>query len=136
MDELPPESVVIRGGENQAPPALSGAFWNHHDRGHNGYVKGKPHYCFAISVNCIPGLAEVVLAMRAQRPNGTLSVATVGDLTDAGFSIDPTPGRQETDGHCDVYLPGASARLPEVEELLMLERVFAKKIENPWGRPQ
>ena len=137
--DLPLDTDVIRGGVNMSPEVLGGAFQDHYDFYHDaetGECRGpEPHYCYALSVNSIPALSVDDVARRAKRPNAELRPTTPALVVGAGFSIMTTPGRQESDGHCDVFLPVDGGRLPTPEELVKLEQAFGPRQRNE-GSPK
>lgn len=89
---------------------------------------------YAISVNCIPGLSVDELAERAGLVHPKVRVSTVGAITDVGFSVEPTPGRRNTDGHCSVYLTRGRDHAPNGIEVARLAEAFGRPITNAGQR--
>lgn len=126
---LPPEAVVIRGGDNVTPERLRAAFEDHFIRSADdpNAVKG---YC--ISVNCGPNLSLDELAQEAQRPNRQLCVSTVEQIANAGFVVAPSTGPSaQRRLHCDVYLATGAEEMPTPEQLKLLSAAFGPSVPNP-----
>ncbi len=89
---------------------------------------------YAISVNSIPELTVDELAFRAQLVHPKMRVSTVGALTDVGFCVEPTPGRRDTDGHCNVYLLRGRGHAPNGIEIARLAGAFGPPVANTGQR--
>lgn len=96
-------------------------------------AKGLPAE-YALSVNSISGLSVDELALRANLVHRKVRVSTVGALADAGFCVEPTPGRRDTDGHCSVYLSRGRDRPPHGVELARFTAAFSQPIPNAGQR--
>jgi hypothetical protein len=136
--DLPLDAVVIRGGVDTCTPlALYAAFLAHYETRHDEDTgecwpepDGRPHYCYALSVNSVPGLDVDGIAKRAKLLNGKVRPSTVEAIVNTGLSMSSTPGRQDRDGHCDVHVPGTGATLPTQKHLEALERAFGDAVDN------
>lgn len=124
--------LVLRGGLMQLADVLD-AFSSHYDHHHNPDTgacdpDGGRHFCYAMSVNCIPGVSAHDLAVAAGRPNPMARLSDVARVVGLGWILDPTPNR--ADGHTDLYLPGPSALLPTQEQAEALILLFDEPVPN------
>jgi len=111
------------------PERLATAFQDHFDAA-TERTDLLPGYC--LSVNSVPDRTVEEVGNIAQRPNGDVCVTTVARIVAAGFAIQPTPGKWERDGHCDVYVESGSETPPTQEQLDALAAAFDDPVENPW----
>lgn len=129
-EPLPKDAVVLRGGSDMTTLHLTDRFLDH-----ARYREARgldPEY--ALSANSIPGLAVDQLALRAHLVHPKVRVTTVGALADAGFCVEPTPGRQHLDGHCSVYLSRGRDHLPHGVDLARFTAAFSQPIPNAGQR--
>lgn len=117
---------MLRGGSDMTTMHLTDAFKAHSIRRES---KGQPaEYC--VSVNAVPELTVDELAKRAHLVHSKVRVSTVGALAGAGFEVDPDPLRQNTDGHCNVYLSRGREHLPNGIEIARLVATFSRPMPN------
>jgi hypothetical protein len=123
---LPGDTVVLRGGSNMTTMHLSDRFVAYATLCKS--EKRSPEY--RLSVNAIPGLKADELAQRAALVHPKVRTSTVGAIVDAGFTVEPTPGRRDTDGHCSLYLTRGLDHQPNGIEIAKLIQAFSKPIPN------
>jgi hypothetical protein len=133
----PDDAVVVRGGEMRVSDleASFESFYDlHHDPTTGACKAGTPHLCYAISVNCIPGLSAHETAVRANRPNPRMRASSVARIRNAQFALYPTPDSDE--GHCALFFPDENgmALRPNPVELFALALAFDEPEANPARR--
>jgi hypothetical protein len=113
--DIPDDAFVVRYGESMKAPALALASFKH-SLAHGGE--------YAISVNCIPGLAPDEIAARGRRPNKRYCFTTAGAIRAAGFTFS---GENAPDGHMNIILPAP----PSSDDLDKLAACFTGSGANP-----
>lgn len=127
---LPPEALVLRGGSDMSTAHLTERFLAFATRRSEQGLSVE----YAISVNSIPELEVDDLAARANLVHSKVRASTVAALLEAGFIVEPTPGRQDTDGHCSVYLKRGRDHAPNGIEISRLREAFGSPIANTGQR--
>jgi len=129
-DDLPGDAFVLRGGSDMSVLHLTDRFLAY---GIRRRAQGLPEE-YSLSVNSIPGLSVNELAIRANLLHAKVRVSTVEALSAVGFMVEPSPGRQDSDGHCSVYLARGRQHVPNGVELARFGQAFGAPIPNAGQR--